>query len=472
MRPRHTRTAAALTQLALIPALSGCLGDVPHPIPAAPATAGRAWDTGIRAVEQPVATAGGYAFHTYVPGTGFRVVSLDARTGRVRWRAPASQSAIVTQSIRVLTIDGGRSVVWLRPGRSGTAVSVVAADAVTGRQRWTFGGGAVSLSIEPRSCLDGHAVCLDGYTGPGATSPSRAVLGAGNGALVGREGQQVPAAARPIAPGLWADDARLFGGRGGTAPGWTRPVGDVFGGLPVSARFGWDLSLVDGRYVGSIGYVNKAAAGQRRRGRPFALRLSALDATAAFDEATGRTLWVAEHTGTACGILAFDPRHPVTCKRSGRIEVTPGRPAPVIEDPVTLLTGLDVETGRNTWEWTVAGVNALVDPGPGMVRVDATRYVVQVGADRRLLDLDRGVTGPTTLRTGWCRIRSGVASPLSSEVENAGVGRRGALTWYPCGLDARPLVEPPDAPAFAGPTVSGIFAWQDTQGVVHGSRVR
>ena len=69
---------------------------------------------------------------------------MAAGNGRVRWRAPASPSRVDHGvGLHIGTVQDGRTVVWMQPGRvyPDGDVSVVAADTGTGARRWSYGGG-------------------------------------------------------------------------------------------------------------------------------------------------------------------------------------------------------------------------------------------------------------------------------------------------------------------------------------------
>jgi outer membrane protein assembly factor BamB len=118
---------------------------------------------------------------------------------------------------------------------------------------------------------------------------------------------------------------------------WVRAAAAIFGGQPVDPNYGWRITGGDGRYFGSLGRVRPADAAT--------VALGGLAATAAFDAATGRTLWTRPHASVFCGQLRFDAGHPVLCALTGTFNLQTRK---VTGLDVTV-TGIDPATGTDRW---------------------------------------------------------------------------------------------------------------------------
>lgn len=104
----------------------------------------------------------------------------------------------------------------------------------------------------------------------------------------------------------------------------------------MSPDYGDSIQLADGRYIGSIGRVGGASAHTTRKVEDWV-------ATAAFDAATGRTLWTRPRSSVDCGQLRFDIAHPVLCTQTGRVE---GSDDDAVSGLDVTLEGIDPATGK------------------------------------------------------------------------------------------------------------------------------
>jgi outer membrane protein assembly factor BamB len=469
------RGRSTVAVVAAVLLLTGCTGDDPAPTPA-PTPSARPvalWESDLTAVEKPLATASGFAFHTYTDAAGFEAVNLDAATGAVRWRAPASPSIIAGGSgVKLEVVASGALVVWMRPGIAYDAgvVTLVAADEATGKEVWAFGDGRLRIQSAPAPCRDGKALCFVGERRAGRPS-SFMVLEAATGELLLDRPLGGAASFRALEELLRDDGTNLVGVTEEGEQLWARPYASVYGGADVSPDEGWNFGLRDGRFVGSLGYPSALVA-PLTVGRAYSVDLTRLGATAAFDARTGATRWVKPDASVQCGAFEFDVAHPMWCVQKGTwtataTDATHLGPATYAGLDITL-EGFDPATGRPTWSWH-AGAEEGLRTGDDVLRLDDTTYAVRAGGRSFVLDLDRGAQEREPPSVGWCFRDEVVEPPKQRQVR--GVEGYRMETWYACAAGGKAVDVPATAPAFVGTPVRGVLAWPDENGAVRGSRV-
>ncbi|MCM3925562.1 PQQ-like beta-propeller repeat protein, partial [Frankia sp. AiPs1] len=478
--------------------------------------AGR-WRSGIRAVESPLAADDSAVFHALTAAGDFELVSLDPGSGRPRWTAPASPSrGAPGVGLSTMTLDGGRVVVWMEPGQPVSAgavtaggVSVVAAEARSGRRLWSYGDGRLELPSAPEVCGDGDIcvpagngsgpIILDGRTGTPRNSAAQPANLAGPGQLrrpfhpldpatpttpsivpvsivpvstVAVDTEPSPGYSRSIGAGLYDNGRDLVAYTEAGAERWRRPYATLFRGLDVSPDYGWKVGLSDDLYVVSLGYVpppEQLAAS--RSGAPLTLDAARLWATAAFDAQTGETLWVSPTATTYCGGLNTDMRNPVRCTYTGTVRY--GAQDSSAEGVQVTVEGFGAESGRTTWRWVAGAVPGLVFStaagSPDILRVDDTRYAVRTPQRTVLLDVANGPLNEPPPVAGWC-FTGALAKPGFTVDGNGGDARYKDDRWYPC-AEGGPVDVPSTTPRFAGALVGNMYAWRDADGQVRGGHV-
>lgn len=440
---------------------AACTTDAGDPAPASGSASASTpppkpvWSAAVRPVEPPVAVADGFAMTAFAADRSFEVVSVAAADGRIRWRAPASPSRVDHGvGLSVETVDAGRAVVWMAPGRVYTAgdVSVVAADAATGARRWSYGGGRLQLHIAPFACREDTAVCFLVYP-QGTTNPRAVILDAGSGRVLSDRPAPFEGAVRSLAQGLYDAGTELAAVDEQGQLKWHRPAAAAFG-APVDPNFGWTIKLVDGRYVGTLGRVRSTAPAADAAPVP----VQDLAATAALDAATGRTIWTRPRDSAFCGQLQFDAEHPVLCTSTGQARISDKLPS--VTDLDVTLNGVDLATGRNRWTARLGDVPGLWRAGPEVLRVDDTTYTIRAPQSLVRLDLDRGVQPGPAPDTGWCSIEATVTPRQNVRGVNPDeVVAYQADQWSPCRLGGETVDAPAGPARFAGATVDKVFAF-------------
>jgi outer membrane protein assembly factor BamB len=424
-----------------------------------------AWETTLRAMHVPAATDTGFAFYRFTPERDFQVVSLDAETGEVRWKAAASPSAIVGgEGLQLATSPDRKLVIWLKPGKKYTSggVSVTASDEATGEPAWSFGGGKLEVDSTPSLCRDGEAFCVVGRREPGART-SLMELDLENGELLRNRPLSQTEIFRELSDGLRDDGKRFLGVNQAGRQLWSRTYADVFGGADVTPDFGWDIQRQEGRFVGSVGY--RDVSGPRG-----SIDLRRMGDTAGFDARTGRTLWVKHGATVQCGSLQFLVDHPMRCSYQGRIVVENEN-----EDFKGLdvtLEGFDPKTGKATWTWRAGNVPALVNGGPGVTRIGTAQYAIKTAKGTTILDADEGPVGTAAAGlVGWCD-GSNTAVPRAQRQIALFDEEQGYATvgWFPCKTNGQSLDVPPSTPSFATATVAGVSVFTTEDGEVRAAK--
>jgi hypothetical protein len=424
-----------------------------------------AWSTSLKAMHVPAATGTGFAFYRFTPDRSFQVVSLDATSGRVRWEAPASPSAILGGEGLTLAVSPDRgNVFWLKPSKKFTdgLVTLTATDERTGRTAWSFGGGKLEVDSTPTVCRDGEALCVVGRRTPGARV-SLMVLDIETGDL--RQNRPLSAAEnfRELSAGLRDDGRRFFAVNEAGRQLWSKTYSDVFDGADVAPDAGWDIQRQETRYVGSLGYRDATA-------RDGSVDLRRTGDTAGFDARTGRTLWVKHGATVQCGTLQFLVDHPMRCSYKGSIVSRNGTED--FEDFSVTIEGFDTTTGKATWTWRAGNVPALYDGGPGVTRIGLAQYAVKSGKGTTIIDADQGPVGTAKgAMDGWCDGSNTAVPRANRQIALFGGEEQGYATvgWYPCNTTGRTLEVPPNTASFATSTASGVAVWVNQDGEVQAS---
>jgi outer membrane protein assembly factor BamB len=422
--------------------------------------------------------AGGFTFFGRTKAGTYELTTVNARTGKVRWRHPASESLPLGQE-RGPVVVGRTAVFTQMVNESRFTQQVVAVDVATGRVRWIHGRGGLSLFWAPEAC-GATTVCvsLHDTTTPPHTSTQRVrILDVGTGRQLS---QSPPLDAVKLAPGLYdsVDHRQLVRTTTDGRQLWRRPIEAIFGDVnplevnvipttragrkwqTIGLNDNWDIQLGDGRYVGEIGGRGKLSVAKRLRYLDYA-------AVGAFDAATGRRLWAARGATVFCGHLEFTLDHPVRCRKTGQVDLSPGAPDKWrLNDVNVTVEGFDPATGRTRWSWQAGSVRGLaIDYGDdhSVIRLDDTTYLVKAPAGTVLLDLDSGprqVGGP--LPTGWC-FGETAATPKQTGYSYYWEGPLTRLS--PCDAAGKETKLPANTPAFAGARTGDIFAWPGGKGL-------
>ncbi|MBL7498131.1 PQQ-binding-like beta-propeller repeat protein [Frankia sp. CNm7] len=399
-----------------------------------------------------------------------RIAALDPATGRERWSEPARVfSASTAEPFYPLVAEDGATVVWVRPLSADDAngMSVVAADADTGEQRWSY-GQRIRVSSPPLLCQEESAICL--VSGDGTGPSTRTVLDLGTGEV------RVETQFRD-GPYFEEIGENLFWSREGSRPDvvsrltavaddgterWTKPTTETFGetagGLML---FNFETTRQDDVYVA----VAHHAFGGIYLERDPSRRIDEADRNimVGLSAATGERLWTRPGATLGCVGIPFDPDHPVRCVFRGAYRGEVGLEGPA--DYGVTLEGFDLETGRATWSWDAG--NALVllgmsetrlvglgQAGDAVQRVGDTHYALRLRGETVVLDLARGLVSGEPPATGWCTSYN-----------------PGYIKWpYPCALDQSDAAPP--APAEPGGALVGDhYVWLDKGGRVHGGAI-
>ena len=390
---------------------------------------------------------------------------MAAGNGRVRWRAPASPSRVDHGvGLHIGTVQDGRTVVWMQPGRvyPDGDVSVVAADTGTGARRWSYGGGRIRLTSAPSACRGQAAVCFVAYSS-GSQPPRSLVLDAGTGRVLAQGNPPFQGSVRSIADGLYAASGLLaaIDDRGRLL--WHRTITEAFGGAKVDPNYGWSIQLRDGRYVGSLGRIRAAAESAGSR-----IKIQDLAVTAGLDAKTGRTLWT-RRASVFCGQLSFDLAHPVLCETTGEAN-SDGTHATNLD---VALVGIDPATGENRWRADVGAVQGLLYGGSDVIRTAESAYALRTPTGVVALDLNGGIQTTPAADTGWCTADASVTPAQNVDgVNPANVTAYSVDRWYPCRLGGTALGQPAHPATFAGATVDRVFAYTTIDGTLHALHIR
>lgn len=468
--PGQPQTPVAASTPAPGEASGGTLAERDGPVTLTPG-----WTTTLRAVDIPYPAPGGIVFHSLTPEGTFEVVSLDPESGAVQWSAPASPSTVPPGvDIGVVVLNDRRVVAWLEPNgplETG-AVSLVAADPETGRRLWSYGDGGLRLTSYPHACRGWAAICLNYGSGQGTTF---VVLDGSTGEVLESDTAQTDRdSLRKLASGLYEDGSNLVAVDDADQVRWERPFSDVYGGADVDPDYGWEIQLRDGVYAGTIGVVEpQSDAGRLLPGRTT-VELAGFSALAGFAASDGQTLWARPDASTFCGALDFDADHPVRCVATGLVVNDRVNPAQVINLDVTL-EGFDLATGETTWAWHAGAVRGLVIPpssdgaGRDILRLDETRYLVDVGDAVMTVDLDRGEGPGAATDVGWCENDTEVE--VAFRVAGFQTSGYSSDRWYPCTIDGVEADIPGTVPDFGGAEENGYYVWTDAAGTVRGARI-
>ncbi|MCD0447958.1 serine/threonine-protein kinase [Actinocorallia sp. API 0066] len=422
-----------------------------------------AWDTrAVRPASGVVAVDGGFVLYGHDGLGGFEAVGLEAESGRVRWRDSATPSANV-HGVGLYMRATERTAYYMRPvGPPATRMAeLVAADAGTGRQRWTYGSEGLLFVAPPSLCAAGR-ICVSVFRGPSARSE---VLDAESGRLLSSSPTVDGRALGRVDDGETAGvlyvsreggDLMLVSVDGRVR--WRKPAAELFG-TEVTPDMGWHIQDEGGVFAGQLG-----RPGFLDRGTGV-LRLDHT-VTAGFDVRSGTPLWSDSGSTVFCGAVDYDIAHPVRCRKKGTSE------GGELSGLDVTLEGFDPRSGAVRWSWHAGRVEGLAESsGSGVLRISDVEYLIRNEQGAWVLHLDEGVR---PLRSeppvGWCSGAGKVPGVPGTTVPSGGENAYHLETQRPCTADGATVKVPRTAPLFAGARSGGVFVWVD-EGVVRAVRV-
>ncbi|ONH26387.1 PQQ-binding-like beta-propeller repeat protein [Pseudofrankia asymbiotica] len=391
-----------------------------------------------------------------------KIAALDPATGRERWSAPASffRPGGFERAVP-LVVDDGETVVWLKPSSTSveSPVSMVAADADTGKERWKYTKPLTGWS-PPRLCQGESAICLlvEQEAGP----PTRLVLDARTGGVRGETPFWQESYLDEVGDNLLSSDRGITAVAEDGTERWTKPAAAMFGETATGLLFlGLESVRQNDVYVASVRHGIDSVYLERDPSR----RIDQADmrVTAGFNATTGERLWTQPGATMGCPGIPFDPDHPARCVYRGALRSTRVDPLGM-EDYGVTLEGFDLATGRTTWSWDAGDALVLLgltetelesqgQARDTVQRVGDSRYVLRLRGETTVLDLDRGPVSAEPPATGWC---------LAQSTNWSGVG------WpYPCTVDGSDAT-PPSPVGSGGAFAGGHYVWLDKDGRIQG----
>ncbi|HEY7489463.1 MAG TPA: protein kinase [Streptosporangiaceae bacterium] len=414
-----------------------------------------AWDVvGMVPASSIVRVDGGFALYVGSQGGGFEMISLEERTGKVRWRQPANPSYIRAVSGLSFAEDN-KTVIFMRPVGAGRTrlVEVVALDAKTGARRWVYGSQGIRVISEPHWCQE-NKLCLTRRNLETGTEDAR-ILDAATGKELA---DSAPVDGRELGSQLYAspDLTELMRIMPSGKEVWRRSVKELFGTDRLDLQGGWDVDTDGRRYLVD-------ASGEEAYSKDGHTYFFNRAITVGLDLETGRPLWREPGANRRCGSVASSFDHPVRCRATASETFHGTAPSTYGVDDVTI-EGFDPVTGKTRWSWHAGPVRGLVADDSSVLQLNDTTYAVRNSAGLHLLDLDKGVRpigGPAPI--GWCVSRGFIraAQPPADGEE------RGYAAWWtsPCAVTGKQVRLPQTTPEFAGARSGNVFAWVDRAGV-------
>jgi hypothetical protein len=329
----------------------------------------------ITPVTQPV-LADGVAVLMATEHRALWLVGVDPARGNELWRQPASTAFVPSGygvQLRVVQRSGHDLVAYYAPDdKFDGAARLVVAEPTTGKAAWRSEPESFVGAID--TCWNTQDLCIDN----GLVKQLR---------LTSWHFADVPTYQPKQASTL--GDAGLYwtgGGRFGVYRNghslWEKPLDEFFAN-PETA-YGWDLELIDGRYVGWVAsdpYADHADSDDLSRRRDVGI-----------DAATGRLIWKKQGSRMGCyGLVGAyrsrdddRPDEPIRCTSMGKL-VTRN------DEIVGMKGGLDVEgfdpaTGKATWSFPL-GNDVVFARGKRRVACgDGGGMLLGHGASRRVVD--------------------------------------------------------------------------------------
>lgn len=438
------------------------------PSPSARVVLSKAWTAkGLHAISKPVVAAGRVIFMT--TGEDNRpvnqpfLVALDEKTGRVVWRADASD-ATVTLGVApsVLVKDGVvYSYEMVRKDRvNALDAYVVAHDAASGKLLWRSSQYA-QFTQYPSLCADNKALCMSAEDDWGAGSQALRI-DMRTGAVGPEDDNAFPTVAHPgrnIGPDLYNPDERnpeILARYVDDQLIWSARLDSIFP-PGYTTDDGWDVTLEGDTYFGSVGgpptadrYVTDASA----------------ISTAGFDRDTGERHWL--DVGSSYFCADFLHAAHVRCRFQGTVTVPPDLKVSeaTFAGFSATVEGFDPLTGKTTWSWRAGDAPGLYAGSSGLFPVgDGTFVVNDTTGHHIVFDPRTGAhhAAPAGL-TAWCTAENlyTYSVPYGSEGETT---RLGATLLSPCSLDGAPVALPSRADALDGALDGDLFMWAQDDGV-------
>jgi PQQ-like domain len=452
------------------------------------AAAAASWSrSDVRAVTQPVASGSRLVMYGAVSGL-FKLVVLDAVSGRTKWVRPATNSHVTPGVAPEIPIVDGR-VIYLREGVEPGSAFVAAIDVKSGREVWRSDEGV--FTSWPWVCRERPlAVCTTGITATSGLDVGVIELDATSGQARGF----VPSLVRALGLELFDDGERnperLVAVTGGSKVRWRRTLRSVFPFAGATSDGGWNFQLLrpKGLFVGSVW-----GSPESETSTSAVIDLSKV-MTAGFASKDGRVRWRDAGSSYVCGVLpcAGGARHStddarsdegpevgVRLRLSGKATLSySGRAAPVLsKDAHGSLEGFSPTTGGTRWTVDVAPTILFDTFDTGVPQVaDATIAIRAAGG---LLALDLRTGRSKAIERGsqaWC-LRSieyenaRAYSLPNGKTDHTYIGQQGI---EPCSADGAPRPAPSGVPVFVanlGARIGETGFWMDRRGL-HSAPVR
>ncbi|GAB3659190.1 hypothetical protein GCM10027589_20220 [Actinocorallia lasiicapitis] len=411
--------------------------------------------SGIVPTSDLVAIGDVFAFYGAREGGAFELITVDARSGKIRWRAPVNASYTRDASgfaplYNFKDADNDDTIVFQRrlPGPANRLVEIVSVDARTGKEQWVYGKGGIRIITEPFWCAK-EKICLTRRDLESGVENSRA--------LDPRTGKEVAVSqavdGHALGMGLFASpalDSIMRIDTDGTLY-WKRPTKELIG-RTLSIDAGWSVGSYDGEsfYLRIGGPDMYLKDGSYDYAKGFTLSI---------DHKTGKLLW-RDKGSRHCGTLGGDVTHPVRCRVVGRKFYGANER---MEIKSVVVEGFDHRTGKTTWTWNPGPVTGLVESDATVLAVDENIYLVRTSQGVFRFDATKAGAAPATgAQIGWCWTQGRLHTAQGSPTGDFG------YTYshnHPCNTAGLRLDVPVTTPSFAGEQIGDIFAWADLDGI-------
>ena len=245
---------------------------------------------------------------------------------------------------------------------------------------------------------------------------------------------------------------------------WHSTVSALFG-AGHSPDFGWDVQVLSGLDIGTVGTVPQGIDTQTDLPGPNGETENLAADTTVRVSAWRREAGMVRPRNVFVRRPLRRPEPDLLCRFTGAIHFTKTGTKPTFENVTLTLEGFNATTGAISWRRPAKDFHALVQ-GLTVPIADSSHVVVSAPARLEVLDTLTGARAPASRAASyWCE-HVGMYKVVPFAGDYAHGQRSAAPTFGACGASGSAVAgHPASQPATVGLRVAGMFVWVSATGL-------